>query len=465
MPKSKILVVEDNKIISLEIKQRLESMGYEVVAVAYAGEEAITKATEKLPDLVLMDIKLSGKMDGIEAAEKIRVLLDIPVVYLTAYSDESTLQRAKVTEPFGYIVKPLEERELHSTIEISLYKHKIEKKLKESESKYHSIVESFDGFIYINDSDYNIKFLNNKLIKKIGRNAIDEKCHKVLYGLDTPCQWCEMDIILRENIVRSERYNTFDNTWYEEVHTSVRDRDGKIMKQSMMRDISERKKDEEKIIESLREKEVMLSEIHHRVKNNLQIISSLLNLQSTYIIDKAALNAIKESRNRVSSMALIHEKLYKSKNLSKIDFEDYIKHLTSHLLQIYAISKVKVDMKINASQVFLTVDTAIPTGLIINELVSNSLKHAFPDKKEGKIEIELKQTSQGEYYLKVKDNGCGIKKDVNLSSTTTLGMQLISMLTKQLAGEVKIENGTGTEVTIKFKEANYKERLKEKNTI
>ncbi len=460
MSKSRILVVEDNKIISLEIKQRLESMGYEVAAVAYTGQEAITKATEKIPDLVLMDIKLSGKMDGIEAAEKIRVLLDIPVVYLTAYSDESTLQRAKVTEPFGYIVKPLEERELHSTIEISLYKHKMEKNLKESESKYHSIVEAFDGLIYINTADYKIKFMNNKFIQKIGKNAIDEVCHKVLYGLDSPCLWCQMDQILKGNTVRAERYNTGDNSWYEEVHASIHDKDGRILKQSMMRNITDRKKDEDKIIESLREKEVMLSEIHHRVKNNLQIISSLLNLQSSYIVDKVALTAITESRNRVSSMALIHEKLYKSKNLNRIDFEDYIKQLTSHLLQIYSGSKIKIKLVINASKIFLSIDTAIPTGLIINELVSNSLKHAFPDKEEGTIEIELKQTANGEYYLKVSDDGIGIKSSPSSKATSSLGMQLISMLTKQLAGELTVNNNAGTKTIIKFKEANYKERIK-----
>lgn len=459
MQKAKIMVVEDNKIISLEIRQRLESMGYEVSSVAYTGEDAVTKATESYPDLVLMDIKLGGKMDGIEAAEKIRFLLDIPVVYLTAYSDDATLERAKVTEPFGYIVKPLEERELHSTIEISLYKHKIEKKLKESEAKYHAIVEGFDGYVYISNKDYILQFLNKNLITKIGSNKLGEPCYSVLYGKDSPCTWCKMDQIMKGKTVRFERMNENDSKWYDEVHTPINGEQGQILNQTMIRDITSRKKDEEKIIASLKEKEVMLSELHHRVKNNLQIITSLLRIQSVNITDKEALNAINVSQNRVNSMALVHERLYKSKNLSLVDFEDYIKHLTSHLLQVYGAKKSNIELDVNVKKVLFSVDTAIPAGLIVNELVSNSLKHAFKNRNSGKISIELKPISKSEYYLKVADDGVGISKEFNPNKSATLGLQLVSMLTKQLAGEISVKREKGTEIAISFKEANYKDRI------
>ena len=460
MEKSRILVVEDNKIISLEIKQRLESMGYEVAAVAHNGPDAIMRATEKVPDLVLMDIKLNGKMDGIEAAEKIRVLLDIPIVYLTAYSDEATLLRAKVTEPFGYIVKPLEERELHSTIEISLYKHKMEKQLKESESKYHAIVEAFDGYIYIEDPEHKIRFLNNNMIKKLGKNAIGELCYQAIHGLNTPCEECPMDNVMRGKTVRKERQHREDKRWYDEVHTTIHDMNGNPLKQTMMRDITDKKINEEKIVNSLKEKEVMLSEIHHRVKNNLQIISSLLRIESKNITDKEALNIISVSQNRVNSMALIHEKLYSSRNLSHVDFEDYLTHLTSHLLQVYNKKDVKIDVSINAPKIYLGVDTAIPAGLIINELVSNSLKHAFKERQKGKIDISIVEPEKNEYLLNVKDDGIGISGDTG--GTNSLGLQLVQMLTKQLSGEICIKNNHGTEISVKFKESKYKERVDEK---
>ncbi|AUB59133.1 MAG TPA: response regulator [Methanobacterium subterraneum] len=137
------MLVEDEIIVAADVKNRLENMGYEVLGIFDTGEEAIEKAGELKPNLVLMDIVLKGDMDGIDAAQKIRELFDIPIIYLTAYSDEKTLQRAKVTEPFGYVLKPFEDREIQSAIEMAIYKHKMEQQLKESEEKYRKLIEKF----------------------------------------------------------------------------------------------------------------------------------------------------------------------------------------------------------------------------------------------------------------------------------------------------------------------------------
>jgi len=418
MNKHRIMVVEDNKIISLEIKQRLENMGYLVEAVVYNGPDAIVKATETIPDLVLMDIKLGGDMDGIQAAEKIRFLLDIPIVYLTAYSDVATLERAKQTEPYGYIVKPLEENELRSTIEISLHKHSMEKKLKESEAKYHAVVDNFDGLIYINSTDYKVNFINKKFENKLGRNVVGETCYSSLFGNDSVCSWCPMDLILKGKIVHEERYHNNDKRWYEQVHTPLRQDNKNLNMQSILTDITERKEHENEILENLKEKEVLLKEIHHRVKNNLQVISSLLRIQSSSIKDKNAFEAIMVSQNRVNSMALIHERLYKSKNLSQVDFEDYLNFFTSQLLQIYGKNNGKVEIIIDAKNVLMAVDTAIPVGLIINELISNSLKHAFKNCNTGTIKIEIKEQNKGEFQINIKDNGSGIPEDIHPEKTS-----------------------------------------------
>ncbi len=143
MADTSIMLVEDEIIVAADVKNRLENMGYVVLGIFDTGEEAIQKAGELKPDMVLMDIVLKGEMDGIDAAQKIRELFDIPLIYLTAYSDKKTLERAKVTEPFGYVLKPFEDREIQSAIEMALYKHQMEKKLKESEEKYRKLVEKF----------------------------------------------------------------------------------------------------------------------------------------------------------------------------------------------------------------------------------------------------------------------------------------------------------------------------------
>jgi PAS domain S-box-containing protein len=160
MANARIQVVEDESIVALDIKDNLEILGYNVVAVESSGEQAIQKAIETRPDLVLMDIRLKGEMDGIEAAQQIRAHLGTPVIYLTAYADEATLQRAKITEPYGYILKPFEERELHTTIEMALYKHRMEKRLKESERWLATTLKSIGDVVIATDAQGCIKFMN-----------------------------------------------------------------------------------------------------------------------------------------------------------------------------------------------------------------------------------------------------------------------------------------------------------------
>lgn len=227
----------------------------------------------------------------------------------------------------------------------------------------------------------------------------------------------------------------------------------------LFQDITEQKKAEGKIKASLREKELLLKEIHHRVKNNLQIISSLLNLQSSYIKDKTALEIFRESQNRVKSMALIHEELYKTANLSQIDFKKYSENLMNYLYQSYRIATKIIDFNIQTTDIFLDIETAIPLGLIINELVSNSLKYAFKNSKEeyGKIFISLKNNN-GLYELIVGDNGVGLPENFDFRSTNTLGSQLVLSLTEQIDGEISIDNSQGAKFIIKFEELKYKER-------
>ena len=218
----------------------------------------------------------------------------------------------------------------------------------------------------------------------------------------------------------------------------------------VLRDISRRKQTEEKIKASLEEKEVLLKEIHHRVKNNLQIISSLLSLQSEYVKDTRCIESLEESRNRIRTMALVHEKLYQSENLASINLKEYVKSLVSGLVRSYRVNTDRITPKIKVEDIFLGVDTAIPCGLIINELVSNALKHAFPDRK-GEITVTL-HSFDDIIELIVSDNGIGIPDNIDFKAAETLELHLVTILAEdQLEGEITLDKRKGTSFKITFK--------------
>ena len=327
----RILVVEDEGVVAKDIQNTLKSLGYEVSALASSGEEAIEKAAETQPDLILMDIVLQGEMDGVEAVAQIQSVSDIPVVYLTAYADEKTLQRAKITEPYGYILKPFAESGLYSNIEMALYKHKAEQQIRAS----------------------------------------------------------------------------------------------------------------------LQEKEVLLREVNHRARNNLQLVSSLLRHQSATIEDEQALQAFRQSQDRVRSIALVHEQPDQARNWSGIDFAGYIRSLTDTLFLSFGADSDVIRLQIDAEDVPMGVDNGIACALIINELVSNSLKHAFPGGREGEIRIELR-SEEDQFVLMVSDNGVGFPEDSDLRTTETLGLELVHTLVDQLEGTIELDRSGGSVFKITF---------------
>ena len=744
--KPKILIVEDESIEALNFELYLNSFGYHVVGIASTGEDAIRKVDELNPDLVLMDIVLKGDMDGIEAASKIKEKIDIPLVYLTAHPDENALKRAKLTSPYGYIVKPIQKSVLQNTIELALYKHSMERKLKESqehlenffnnapigifqssvEGKLYQVNKSLSDMLWyespeelistVNKTDIENKlfvekekrslFLSevlddddwhsyeNRIYRKDGsiitieisfRSVKDQhgtvkylegfvkditerkKAEEILlmekmlafalsessdlketlniclnvairisrmdsggiylidddsgdmelevhfglsddfittasyYKADSPSvqlvmkgqpiytPYKNMNIPLPEArlkediraiaiipityhgkviaslnvashtlnkipeqnkkaletissqisgaIVRSKaekalfesekRYrelvdnsllaifetslngeilyaneamtkitghsfddlkdiniiqfyeNTFDREKFIEnikKFNSLSQKELKAISKTgetydliinahltsnntisgMIMDISERKRNEDKIKKSLEEKELLLNEIHHRVKNNLQIISSLLNLQEIYVTeDPAAINVLKESQNRVVSMAMIHEMLYQSKDINRVNLSDYIKNLVTTLSHSYGKSNVEIIMDVE--ETYLNIETAVPCGLIINELVSNSFKHAFPD-KEGELSICL-DSQENCFRLVISDDGVGFPENVDFQNIeTSLGLKLVNILVKQIEGSIEVDRTFGTKFSINFKEQEYKKR-------
>ncbi|MDZ7995652.1 MAG: PAS domain S-box protein [Nostoc sp. EspVER01] len=280
--------------------------------------------------------------------------------------------------------------------------------------------------------------------------------------LNTNLKYVEQ--ILADNIQTysmEKRYFRKDNSivWVNLTVSLMRESNGEPKYFiSVVEDISERKAAqrerkqwEEQIKASLLEKEVLLKEIYHRVKNNLQVISSLLNLQSAYIKDKDDLVIFQQSQQRIASMALVHEKLYQSQDLARINFGEYIRDLVASLFTAYEVNEDAIALTISTEDcIFFGLDTAIPCSLIIHELVSNSLKYAFPKDRNGAINIEIKKTINNNLILIVSDNGIGLPPNFDFQKNASLGWELVDALTHQLAGNINITGSTGVECQVTF---------------
>jgi PAS domain S-box-containing protein len=225
---------------------------------------------------------------------------------------------------------------------------------------------------------------------------------------------------------------------------------GHAMFTVILRDVTDRVLTEDRIRASLREKDALLKEIHHRVKNNLQVVSSLLGLQSRVVSDPETRKMFQESQNRIHSMALLHESLYQSQSLSQINFPEYIRQLAAHLFHSYGVAADRIHLRTDLDNLLLHLDAAMPCGLIINELVSNSLKYAFPDGRKGEIRIELREYADRTARLLVADNGVGLTADVDWVNTRSLGLRLVRTLAQQLNAKIEVNSSAGMEVRLAF---------------
>ena len=294
-----------------------------------------------------------------------------------------------------------------------------------------------DGFIQLMGMPKE-KLLNNNLseinvytnIKNEIREAIENKHSR----------------IFESNVTT---YN-IENLWISSTLTPIYDEEGILKKLVVVdSDITAGKKMQKLIETSLKEKDVLLKEIHHRVKNNLQIIISLLNLQTGYIKDEVTLKAVKDGQSRVRSMALVHEKFYQSDELSEIDFAEYIEKLCHFIYQSYGDKTDRIHLQISGDKIGLDMDTAMPCGLLVNEIVSNSYKYAFPNQEKGTIQIDFKK-NDNKIILFIQDNGVGFPEEYDLEKSESLGMQLIQALTSQLDGDLVVSRENGTSFKISF---------------
>jgi PAS domain S-box-containing protein len=341
----------------------------------------------------------------------------------------------------------------------------IENELRASEEKYHTLFDKNPEYTILLGLDGTIQDVNLAAQQIVGNTAkeligkhfteigifppddLQKFMKKYKFHSEDDSQSYEMKIIDKNGQTR-----------WTNVTTTIIEKLGKPNNILIISsDITERKKAENKIKESLIEKETLLKEIHHRVKNNMQIITSMLNLQTDYIQDTNTKDILIESRNRVKSMAMIHEKLYLSSDLSHINFRDYVRNLVSDIFYSYTIQLGTIDLVFDIEDVELNMETAMPLGLIINEIVTNSLKFAFPE-NIGSVIIKMK-SQNGSFNLVIADDGIGLPDDFDFEKPKSLGLQLVKSLVEQIDGEIEVDNSNGTCYKINFKELLYKKRI------
>jgi PAS domain S-box-containing protein len=321
-----------------------------------------------------------------------------------------------------------------------------------------------NDIILLADRDHRILEANERACAVYGFSR-EELLGKLIPDLRPPQVRPDFEPTIREaerkgGLVFETLHQRRDGTIFPvEISLRVFEIEGEKHNQAIIRDITERKKAEEQAKAALSEKEVLLREIHHRVKNNMQIISSLLSLQSQSLQDPEIKSMFRESQDRIRTMALVHEKLYQTKDLSRIDFAEYIRSLAAYLFRTYQTEAGRVQLKTDMDKTFLDVNTSIPCGLIVNELVSNALKHAFPDERKGEIAIELRESEGGTLRLTVRDNGIGFPEGVDLWTTDSLGLQIVTLLVDQIDGKIDVKRDRGTVFTLTFKPLSYKPRL------
>jgi PAS domain S-box-containing protein len=239
--------------------------------------------------------------------------------------------------------------------------------------------------------------------------------------------------------------------WGSGIMTAMHDDAGTLIGfGKIMRDRTAQRQLEEDLRTSLQDKEVLLKEVYHRVKNNLQVVCSLLSLQAEILQDREALLAFHDCQARIQSMALIHEALYHSSSLAQVHFGDYARRLAEDLLRAQSVEPERIRLTFETEEVWLSAEQALPCGLILNELLTNCVKHAFPADRAGDICIVVQTDAEAHVTIAVRDTGVGFPEDVDFRTTASLGMQLVCLLTEQLGGTIALERREGTAVTIRF---------------
>jgi PAS domain S-box-containing protein len=344
---------------------------------------------------------------------------------------------------------------------------RMEAELRESEARFRMLADTAPVMVWMSEPESGCTFFNKRWIEFCGRPMEEELGDGWLRGVhpndQARCKETYRAALHgRQPFTMEYRLRRNDGVYRWVVDTGVPrvDDDGMLVGYiGSSIDLTERKEMEDELRKTVKEKESLLREVHHRVKNNLQVISSLLNLQAASIKDPQIVQLFRECQVRISSIALLHETLHRSSDLSHIKMGDYFRTLTRHLFRSYGVDPQAIRLDVHVDDIELDIDTGVTCGLIVDELVSNSLKHAFGRGAQGHIAIELRRNRDGSYTLTIADDGAGIPRDGVLNNPDSLGLELVTLLVEKLEGSTEVESGRGTEWRIRFFPLHYQERM------
>ncbi len=486
-----ILLVDDDPFILQSIGPALVKKGYQVTT-AENGQKGIDALNKSSFDLVLTDLMMED-VDGFQILKEVKELKkETMVIVLTGYSDVTLAIDCLRLGADDYVLKPCKLEELLFRLNSCFEKLEDKRKIRQTERALRLSEETFRAIyeyapIMIDSFDENGRCImwNKECEKQLGPSFEEMKLQKDPLSMFYPDPEIKDKVLkaLQKRDGHFREYRVFTNNgtyrdqlWadfeipnghsisiglditerkqseqelqkaHEELETKV-----KIRTTELEQEITKRKQAEEQIKVSLKEKEVLLKEIHHRVKNNLQIISSLIKLQAHNIDDKAVKATLFETQNRVHTMTTVHEMLYGSKSLSDIDLNRYLSKLSKNLHHSYSVNPDQVKLAIDCDEIVLDIEKASSLGLIVNELISNSLKYGFPDGRNGEINLNVKK-QDSDFELTVKDNGIGFPKDFDLENTTTLGLKLVKILTEnEFGGSIQLKQEQDTCFVIRIK--------------
>jgi len=369
---------------------------------------------------------------------------------------ERKLAEAALRKAYDELESRVEERTKDLSEEIADRK-RIEDDLRESEAKYRSLVETLPDSVVVH-CDGRIVYANAAAAEMFA--APDAQSLLGLKIMDFVSSESKDVVLQRMKQVLDkggslpliyEKLLRLDATVLDAEVAAIRTyHEGRPAIQVIIRDITERRRAELRIETALAEKEVLLKEIHHRVKNNLQVVSSILSLQAGYIENPDLRSIFQESQDRIRSMGMIHEMLYQSDDLGSIDFAGYVRRLVATLFKNYAPGPSHIDLKLEVPDCPVDIDTSIQLGLVLNELCSNALKHAFPNGRSGELRIEFRPLSGGMCSLTVSDNGVGLPEGFDIRELDSMGLQLIDSMTAQLGGVLEVEGAHGASFSITF---------------